>query len=127
MKHSPRFLSIVNRVKQHIKETDVATVKKMLDAKENFHLIDVREQSELDKGHLPNAIHLSKGLIECNIEKTLTDTSEKMVLYCGGGFRSALAAYNLQLMGYENVISMDGGFRGWHEAGYEITSKDKED
>ena len=89
-----------------------------MDAGEKFHLVDVREDSEWAKGHLPNAIHLGKGVIERDIETKVPDKNAELVLYCGGGFRSALAADNLQKMGYKNVLSMDGGWRGWTESGY---------
>jgi len=98
-------------------------VKKQLDAGDKFVLVDVREESEWARGHLPGAIHLCKGIIERDIEKTIPDKSARLVLYCGGGFRSALAADNLQKMGYTNVSSMDGGWRGWTEVGYPV-SKD---
>jgi len=119
-KHSPGFLKLVNDVKPRIKETNVQEVKRKLDRGEKFHLVDVREESEWAKGHLPNAEHLSKGIIERDIETKIPDQNAEIVLYCGGGFRSALAADNLQKMGYRNVISMDGGFRGWKDAGLPI-------
>ena len=116
--HPPRFLQLVNDAKQRVKETNVSEVKAKLDRGEKFVLVDVREESEWAKDHLPGAIHLGKGIIERDIEQRVPDTSTPIVLYCGGGFRSALAADNLQKMGYTNVISMDGGMRGWREAGY---------
>jgi rhodanese-related sulfurtransferase len=115
MKHSPAFLKLVHDAKSHVKETSVDEVKKRLDRGEKLTLIDVREESEFAKGHLPGAIHLSKGVIERDIEKTFPDADKELILYCGGGFRSALAAENLQRMGYKNVVSMDGGWRGWTE------------
>jgi rhodanese-related sulfurtransferase len=118
--HAPGFLKIVNEAKKHVKECTVADVKARIDRKESFTLVDVREDSEWSAGHLPGAIHLGKGVIERDIENTITDTSAPLVLYCGGGFRSALAAKNLQEMGYTNVISMDGGFSGWKNAGLPI-------
>ena len=121
-KHTPRFLQIVNDARSRVKETTVDAVKAMLDKKENFVLIDVREESEFANGHLPGAIHLGKGVIERDIEMKVPDTAAKLVLYCGGGFRSALAADNLQKMGYANVISMDGGIRVWREKQYPLTS-----
>jgi len=88
-----------------------------MDAGEKFLLIDVREDNEWAKGHLPNAVHLGRGIIERDIEQRIPDTGAKLILYCGGGFRSALAAENLQKMGYTNVESMDGGWKGWLDAG----------
>jgi len=123
MKHSPAFLKLVEDVKTRIRETNVHEVKKRLDAGERFVLVDVREESEWARGHLPGAIHLGKGVIERDIEQRVPEKNAPLVLYCGGGFRSALAAENLQKMGYTNVVSMDGGWRGWTEAGYP-TAKD---
>ncbi len=123
MQHANGFLKLVDDAKTRIKETNVPEVKKRLDAGENMILVDTREDSEWARGHIPAAIHLSKGIIERDIEKTIPDRSAPLVLYCGGGFRSALAADNLQKMGYKNVLSMDGGWRGWTEAGYP-TAKD---
>ena len=119
-KHAPRFLQLVNESKKHVKECTVADVKHKLDRNEQFHLIDVREESEWAAGHLPKSQHLGKGIIERDIESKIPDTAAPIILYCGGGFRSALAAENLQKMGYTNVISMDGGFRGWKDAGLPI-------
>ena len=118
MKHSPAFLKLVEESKTRIRETDIAEVKRRLDAGDKFYLVDVREESEWARGRLPGALHLSKGVIERDIEKAIPDKSRPIVLYCGGGFRSALAADNLQKMGYTSVISMDGGWRAWTEAGY---------
>jgi len=123
MQHAPEFLKIVNDAKSRVRETNVQETKKRMDAGEKFYLVDVREDSEWAKGHLPNAIHLGKGVIERDIEAKVPDKNAELVLYCGGGFRSALAADNLQKMGYKNVLSMDGGWRGWNEAGYP-TQKD---
>ena len=109
MAHAQRFLALVNDAKKRVKESNVADVKRRLDAGEKLVLIDVREESEWARGHLPGAIHLGKGVIERDIEQRLPDAGTKVVLYCGGGFRSALAADNLQKMGYTNVESMDGG------------------
>jgi rhodanese-related sulfurtransferase len=117
MKHSPQFLKLVNEVKPRIKETNIADVKKRMDSGEKFLLVDVRDDHEWASGHLPGAVHMSRGLIERDIEVKVPETSSKMILYCGGGFRSALVADNLQKMGYTNVESMDGGWRGWLEAG----------
>jgi rhodanese-related sulfurtransferase len=118
MKHAPEFLSLVNHAKARIRETNVQEVKQRLDNKETFTLIDVREDGEWAKGHLPGAVHLCKGIIERDIENAVPEKATPIVLYCGGGFRSALAADNLQKMGYTNVISMDGGWRGWIDAGF---------
>ncbi|MFT5095324.1 MAG: rhodanese-related sulfurtransferase [Planctomycetaceae bacterium] len=119
-KHAPGFLAIVNDARSRIKECTVADVEGWQAANESFRLVDVREESEWNRGHLPGAEHLGKGVIERDVEEKIPDQSEKIVLYCGGGYRSALAADNLQKMGYTNVISMDGGFRGWKEADQEI-------
>ena len=118
MAHAPKFLAIVNDAKKRVKETNVADVKRRMDAGEKMILVDVREESEWANGHLPGAIHLGKGIIERDVEGRIPDTSAKIVLYCGGGFRSALSADNLQKMGYTNVESMDGGWKGWLAAGY---------
>lgn len=119
--HPPRFLAIVDDAKKRVRETTVDEVKAMLDKGDKFVLVDVREDSEYDKDHLPGAIHLGKGVIERDIEARIPDTGTPLVLYCGGGFRSALAADNLQKMGYTNVISMDGGVREWRGKGYPFT------
>jgi rhodanese-related sulfurtransferase len=120
MKHSPRFLALVADAKSRIRETDIHEVKRWIDAGEKFQLVDVREEVEWACGHLPGAIHLCKGIIERDIERTIPDKGARLLLYCGGGFRSALAADNLQEMGYTNVVSMDGGWRAWTEAGYPV-------
>jgi rhodanese-related sulfurtransferase len=119
--HSPRFLQIVNDTRQRIRETNVDEIKARLDRGEKFLLVDVREESEWAKDHLPGAIHLGKGIIERDIEERVPDFNAPLVLYCGGGYRSALAADNLQKMGYSNVLSMDGGIRGWREKGFPLT------
>src|SRR5215475_3703506 len=121
MQHSPGFLKIVDDARSRVKECTVDDVKKRIDRGDKFILVDVREESEYAKDHLPNAIHLGKGVIERDIEARFPDHNSEMVLYCGGGFRSALAADNLQKMGYTNVISMDGGVRGWRENNYPFT------
>ena len=123
MQHSPRFLQIVNDAKKRVRETTVDEVKRRQDRGDRFTLVDVREESEYAKDHLPGAIHLGKGIIERDIEVKVPDTSAEVVLYCGGGFRSALAADNLQKMGYSNVVSMDGGIREWREKNYPLTDK----
>ena len=117
MQHAPGFLSLVNDAKSRVKETNVAEVKKRMDAGEKLTLVDVREDNEWTKGHIKGAIHLGKGIIERDIEKAIPDFDREIVLYCGGGFRSALSADMLQKMGYHNVFSMDGGWRGWKEKG----------
>jgi len=117
MKHSPGFLKLVDDAKRRVVETDVDEVKQMLARGDRFVLIDVREESEFANGRLPGAVHLSKGLIERDIEAWLPDHNTPIVLYCGGGYRSALSADNIQKMGYTNVKSMDGGWRAWTEAG----------
>jgi rhodanese-related sulfurtransferase len=117
MAHAARFLALVNDAKKRIKETNVADMKRRMDAGEKIVLVDVREESEWAQGHLPGAMHLGKGIIERDIEQRVPDTNAKIVLYCGGGFRSALTADNLQKMGYTNVESMDGGWKGWVGAG----------
>jgi len=118
--HTPRFLKIVEDAKARVRELTVAQVKARLDKGDKFHLVDVREESEWAKDHLPQATHLGKGIIERDVEQRIPDPAAEIVLYCGGGFRSALAADNLQKMGYTNVWSMDGGIRGWRDAGYPL-------
>lgn len=120
MQHAPGFLKIVNDARSRVKETPVDDVKRRLDRGDNFMLIDVREESEFAKDHLPGAVHLGKGIIERDIEARVPNPETELVLYCGGGFRSALAADNLQKMGYTNVISMDGGIREWREKSYPL-------
>jgi rhodanese-related sulfurtransferase len=119
--HPPRFLKIVDDAKTRVRATNVNEVKSKLDHGEKFVLVDVREESEFAKDHLPGAIHLGKGVIERDIEARVPKPDTPLVLYCGGGFRSALAADNLQKMGYTNVISMDGGIRDWREKGYPLS------
>ena len=123
MAHPPKFLKLVNEAKTRVAETNVADVKRRIDAGEKFVLVDVREDNEWAQGHVPGAVHLGKGIIERDIEARVPDTESKVVLYCGGGFRSALVADNLQKMGYTNVESMDGGWRGWLEAGLPTTKE----
>lgn len=123
MKHSARFLALVDDAKKRVKETTVDEIKKRLDRGDRFLLVDVREESEFAKDHLPGAKHLGKGIIERDIENAVPDAKTEIVLYCGGGFRSALAADNLQKMGYSNVISMDGGVREWRAKGYPMTNQ----
>ena len=123
MAHASKFLNLVNEAKKKIKETNVADVKHRMDAGEKFQLVDTREDNEWANGHLPGAIHMGRGIIERDIEARVPDTGAKLILYCGGGFRSALVAENLQKMGYSNVESMDGGWKGWLQAGLP-TAKD---
>ena len=120
MRHSPGFLKLVDDAKSRVKEADFRDIKRRLDSREKLTLVDVREDNEWARGHLPGAVHLGKGIIERDVEETFPDKDAPLVLYCGGGFRSALVADNLQQMGYTNVISMDGGWRGWTTAGYPI-------
>jgi rhodanese-related sulfurtransferase len=120
--HSPRFLKIVDDARKRVREASVDDVKAMLDRGEKVVLVDVREESEWAKDHLPGAVHLGKGIIERDVEQKVPDTATPLVLYCGGGFRSALAADNLGKMGYTNVISMDGGIRVWREKGYPLAA-----
>ncbi len=119
-KHTPAFLKIVADAKSRVKELTVDDVRRKLDRGESVHLIDVREDHEWEKGRLPGANHLGKGIIERDVETKFPDAGAEIILYCGGGFRSALAADNLQKMGYTNVYSMDGGYRGWTDAGLKV-------
>ena len=121
MQHSPRFLAIVNDAKSRIRDTNVDVVKSRLDKGEVLTIVDVREESEFAHDHVPGAIHLGKGVLERDAEQKLPDLGTEIILYCGGGFRSALAADNLQKMGYTNVVSMDGGIRDWRNRGYPLT------
>jgi len=120
MEHSPGFLKSVNDAKSRVRENTPEDVKRKQEAGESFHFVDVREDKEWQKGHAAGAIHLGKGIIERDIEKAIPDHDAEIVLYCGGGFRSALAADALQSMGYKNVISMDGGWSRWRELGYPV-------
>lgn len=119
-KHAPGFLKIVEDAKTRIRECSIGDVLRRQAAGETLKLVDVREESEFAKGHIPGAIHLGKGVIERDVEALIPDIGTELILYCGGGYRSALAADNLQKMGYTNVISMDGGWRGWTEAGLPV-------
>ncbi len=119
--HAPRFLQIVQDAKKRVRELTVDQVKAKLDRGEKFHLVDVREESEWAKDHVAGAEYLGKGIVERDIEQRIPDVNAEIVLYCGGGFRSALVADNLQKMGYKNVISMDGGIRVWREKGYPMS------
>lgn len=123
MDHSKGFLALVHDAKKRVREANVHEIHQRQKEGQSFHFIDVREDNEWNAAHLPGAIHLGRGIIERDIEKTIPDHNAEIVLYCGGGYRSALAADNLQKMGYTNVISMDGGFRVWKESGYAIETK----
>ena len=120
MAHNPGFLNLVNDAKSRVPEIDIETYKRLRESGEPHFLVDTREDSEWDAGHVKGAVHLSKGIIERDIETKVPDKSAKLVLYCGGGFRSALAADNLQKMGYTNAISLDGGWRDLKASGIEL-------
>jgi rhodanese-related sulfurtransferase len=120
MKHNPGFLELVGQARRGIRECTVADVKARLDRGERFQLVDVREESEWAAGRAPGARHIGRGILERDVETIIPDKDADIVLYCGGGYRSALAAESLQKMGYRRVISMDGGYKGWVAAGYPI-------
>jgi rhodanese-related sulfurtransferase len=122
MQHSPRFLQLVKDAKARVRETTVDEVKARLDRGDKLTIIDVREESEYARDHVPGAVHLGKGILERDIESKFPDTGTELILYCGGGFRSALAADALQQMGYTNVLSMDGGMRDWRGRGYPLAT-----
>ncbi len=111
----PEFQQLCNEAKKEIKEIDVPTLKKMQQSGQDFDLIDVRETDEVQRGTIPRAIHLSRGVLERDIDKVTTDKERKLVLYCGGGSRSALAAWMLKKMGFKNVISLAGGWGAWQK------------
>ena len=123
MKHNQGFLKLVEEAKQRIAECTVEQVKARLDRRERLHVIDVREDNEFEKDHATGAVHLGRGILERDIETVIPDKQAPIVLYCGGGYRSALAADSLRQMGYVNVRSMIGGIRAWREAGYPLESK----
>ena len=116
MQHNEPFINLVNESKKQNKELSIAQSAELIKYHPDTIIFDVRETHEYEQGHLPNAIHLSKGVIELNIVNAVPDNTKTILLYCGSGSRSALAAHNVQKMGYRNVISMDGGFRGWVQA-----------
>ena len=116
--HSSRCVTLVGEARQRVSELSVEQVKQKLDKGEAFRLLDVREGGEFARGRLPGAVSLCKGIVERDIEGLVPDFETPLVLYCGGGFRSALAGDNLQKMGYKNVTSMWGGWRAWNEAGF---------
>lgn len=118
MKHNEGFLRLVEATRTRVKECTVGEAKARIDRGEVTHFIDVREDHEFAKGYAQGARHLGKGIIEREIETVIPDKRAVIILYCGGGYRSVLAADALQQMGYRNVVSMDGGIRAWKEAGY---------
>ena len=120
MEHSDKFLRVVEDAKSRIREISIVEVKSKMDAGAAFVLVDVREDAEWAAGRLPGALHLGKGILERDVEKAIPAVATEIVLYCGGGFRSALAADNLQKMGYTKVTSMTGGFRDWRESGFPL-------
>jgi rhodanese-related sulfurtransferase len=117
MDHSPRFLRLVGEAKTRVREVTVDEVKARLERGDAFDLVDVREESEWRAGHVPGARHLGRGVLERDVEKAIPDANADIVLYCGGGFRSALAAESLAKMGYTRVASMAGGWREWKAKG----------
>ncbi|PJD96375.1 MAG: sulfurtransferase [Legionella sp.] len=119
--HSPQFLKLVNQAKERIQEISAEQLKNMIDKQDDFYLIDVREDHEWATGHIPTAIHIGKGIIERDIEKTIPDFDASLVVYCSGGFRCALVADCLQQMGYHRVYSLDKGSQGWTDAGYTLS------
>ena len=122
MHHSNGFLNLVNDAKKRVRETTPEAARRRQETGERFHLVDVREDNEWERGHALGAIHLGKGVIERDIERAIPDHGEEIILYCGGGFRSALAADTLAKMGYTNAVSMDGGWKRWRELGYPVES-----
>lgn len=120
MKHNPGFLQLVQQARQKVRECSVDEVKAKLDRGESFHFFDIREDHEFQADHAQGATHLGKGIIERDIEAHVPDKDNTIILYCGGGYRSVLAADSLQQMGYRNVVSMDGGMSAWRQAGYPV-------
>ncbi|QMT60276.1 rhodanese-like domain-containing protein [Legionella sp. PC997] len=118
--HAQGFLKLVAESKKRITEITPKTLKEKIERQEPLHLIDVRESNEWDTGHIPTAIHLSKGIIERDIEKKIPDLNAPVLVYCSGGFRSALVADNLQKMGYSNILSLETGLQGWLDDGYSL-------
>lgn len=121
MQHSPGFLKVVNEARAHIKEVSVAEARARVEANPKVILVDIREDSEWSNGHATQAIHLGKGILERDIETTIPDKNAEIILYCGGGYRSALSAEMAQRMGYKNVASMMGGYKGMVAAGWPMT------
>jgi rhodanese-related sulfurtransferase len=126
MKHNPAFVRLVEDARGHVQECSVEVVKQQCDEGVPFYLVDVREDHEVASGMVPGAIHLGKGILERDIEATIPDKLARVILYCGGGYRSVLAAENVQKMGYKDVWSMEGGIKAWKEAGYSLTVKSVE-
>ena len=122
MDHSNGCLKLVQDAKKRVRETTPEEVRRRQETGERFHLLDVREDNEWERGHALGAIHMGKGIIERDIERVIPDRDEEVILYCGGGFRSALAADTLAKMGYTNVVSMDGGWKRWRELGFPVES-----
>jgi len=122
--HTPGFLALVRDAKQRVRQFGIAEYQERVAKGEHWTLIDIREDREWDQGHLPGAIHMGRGVLERDIETRVPDKDEPIVLQCGGGFRSALSADSLQKMGYRNVVSLDGGYRGWVAAGLPVDTKD---
>jgi rhodanese-related sulfurtransferase len=120
MAHNPKFLEIVNDAKSRVKEIDIEGYRRMMQSGDPHVLVDVREDNEWEAGHAAGALHLGKGIIERDIEARVPSKDTRLVLYCGGGFRSALAADNLQKMGYTGAISLDGGWKAWQQAGLPV-------
>ncbi len=118
--HGPGFVALVDAARRNVRECTVTDVKQRLDRGDRFHFIDVREDNEFAVDRARGARHIGRGVLERDIEELIPDPAADIVLYCGGGFRSALAAENLQKMGYRNVTSMDGGIRAWREAGFPL-------
>jgi rhodanese-related sulfurtransferase len=118
MQHSKGFLEIVQDAKTRVRETTPEEVRRRQELGDRFHLVDVREDTEWERGHALGAVHLGKGVIERDVERVIPDHDQEIVLYCGGGYRSALAADVLGRMGYTNVVSMDGGWKRWKELGF---------
>lgn len=118
--HGKKFVDIVDMARKQVQECTIEDMIRRRESGDSFLLVDVREESEYAAGRIPGAIHIGKGVIERDIEEKVPDPATPLLLYCGGGYRSALAALNLKLMGYTNVISMDGGFRGWNDRGLEV-------
>ncbi len=119
MKHAPGFLRLVGEAKKRVRETTPEAVRERMMRGEKLLLVDVREESEFAAGRIAGAIHIGRGILERDIEAKVPDPATEIILYCGGGFRSALSAANLGEMGYTNVVSMDGGWRRWNELGFE--------